>query len=229
MIQSIAGLPVRWPYVNGGCCLALVDGEPGGPAGRAAQVLSPAEKDEGKIKSSPAAYRAWLLGRLAAKAAAADFWHLPPERVEIFRNPDGRPILRLPGESTGQVSISHTAGAAAAVVGSGPDGLGVDLERLDRSIDERAWHWAFSDDERHLAENVLRTGFPPRLSLWCAKEAAGKACGLGLLNNLARVRVTAADWTAGLVKVSLSGPEKAEVTIRLIVCGPYLTALTGAI
>ena len=228
MMQSIAGLSLRWPYVNDSCCLALVDDEPDGPASGAAQLLSTAEEAEGRAKSSPAAYRAWLLGRLAAKAAAARFWQLSPEQVKIVRSPDGRPLLRLPGNQTGQVSISHTAGAAVAVVGKGPYGLGVDLERLDRSIDDRAWHWAFDAEERGLTEKASRTGFPPRLALWCAKEAAGKAHGLALLNNLSLVRAVAADWTDGLLRVSLSGPENTETTVKLIACGPYLTVLAGA-
>ena len=225
MMQSIVGLATQWPYINDVCCLALLDSNPGWCATEAENLLSAAEKADGADKSS-ASYRAWLLGRLAGKAAAAEFWGIAPKQAEIVRHPDGWPKLNLPGGRTGCLSISHSAGAALAVAANWPDRCGVDLERLDRPIVDKAWLWAFASEERELAENAPPGEIPPRLALWCAKEAAAKAWGLGLLNHLAQVRATKADWAAGMVDVTLAdiGP----VPVKLMIQGPYLVALAKA-
>ncbi|MDR3038407.1 MAG: 4'-phosphopantetheinyl transferase superfamily protein [Candidatus Adiutrix sp.] len=104
--------------------------------------------------------------------------------------------------------------------------MGLDLEPWTRPIADRAWEWAFSPGERRLAEGV--SGFPARLALWCAKEAAAKSWGRGLLNHLGRVRVSGADWPAGRLTVAWLGREAAVREVRLSRWDSWLVALAQA-
>jgi 4'-phosphopantetheinyl transferase len=148
----------------------------------------------------------WLLGRAAAKAVVAralrevlpEEW--PAVAIEIASEPSGVPYARLAAEAAPiagyeagerlpvSLSISHTEGHAlcAAVFhaprGPAPatPGLGADLGAVEpRSpafvetyFTEREQRWVrgAARPERDLRANVV----------WCAKEAALKALGLGL-------------------------------------------------
>lgn len=159
-------------------------------------LLSSRERLEGRNRSSPAARRNWFMGRLAAKAAAADLLDLSLSEVEILRGPDGRPQLEAPGSDSArtQISISHTEGGALAAAAYGP--VGVDLESLDRIISDRVWLWAFRPEERALSEGA-EPDFSKRLAMWCAKEAAAKCWGLALLNHLSEFQVSGEEGWGG--------------------------------
>lgn len=212
---------INWIETPGAVPLALLAEHPALDPDRWRGLFSPCERAEGELKSAPAAFRAWFLGRLAAKAAAGRWRGRGPGRAEILKGPQGRPELR----GGGHVSISHTGGAAAAA--AGPEPLGVDLERRDRPISERLRRWAFSPRELELAEAAPPL-WPGPLALWCAREAGAKAWGRGLLNHLDQVRVAEADWAAGRLRVDWLGPEPAQVQVDLIAAGDYLLALAGS-
>lgn len=237
-IENTEGIEDLSPFINwvetpGPSLAALLADHPDLDQHRWSGLFSRREKAEGDRKSAPAAFRAWFLGRLAAKAAAGRMRGQRPEQVEITKGPEGRP--ELPGG--GHVSISHTLGAAVAAAGREP--LGVDLERPDRRLDARFRRWAFTDRELELAE-AAPPPWPGPLALWCAREAGAKAWGRGLLNHLDRVRVGQADWPAGRLRVDWLGPEPAStieetagrrpsaVWVDLIEAGGYLLALAGA-
>jgi len=207
---------LHWLPAPEGLFLAAVKDDPGLTDQDLAVHFSPGELT---ARRSGAGARGWLLGRLAAKAAAGRHFQLPPAEVEIRSEPGGRP-WGFPG---GFLSLSHTRGAAAAAAGRP---VGVDLEPWSRSLSDRAWVWSFTPGERRLAE----TGgpFPARLALWCAKEAAAKSWGRALLEHLPRVRVAAADWPAGRLTVTWRerGGKTGEVSeVRLSRWDAYLVAL----
>lgn len=166
-------------------------------------MLSQRERLEGH-KKSPSARRNWLLGRLAAKAAAADLLDLPWPEVEILRGPEGPPKLAAPALASTRVhiSISHTDGGAMAAAAFKP--VGVDLEPLGRAISDRVWLWAFKPRERALVE-MAEPVHSKRLAMWCAKEAAAKCRSLGLLNHLSEFEVSGVDWPGGLMLVEGPG------------------------
>lgn len=172
---------------------AFIFDDPSYPSSLLAGELTAGERQEGQRKTAPAAYRNWLLGRLAAKAALGRLWNLPPEAVEVLKGPGGAPLARSDARpsATGWVSISHTGGAAMAAAADVP--IGVDLERLDRRISPGVWRWAFSQAEQKMLGGISGR-FPRELALWCAKESAGKSWGRGLLNHLHQVRIIHADW-----------------------------------
>jgi phosphopantetheinyl transferase len=145
----------------------------------------------------------FLLGRCTAKAAVAAAlreacpgdW--APAAIELPARPSGAPYARLapeaapvPGFAPGEplpvsVTISHAEGhalCAATFTGAGAPGgaIGIDLGRIEpRSPGlqatfftpaERRWVAAAPAGEADLRANLV----------WCAKEAALKALGLGL-------------------------------------------------
>lgn len=209
---------VNWLPMPGGLFLAAVKDDPSWSEQDLMALFSPGELD---ARRGGAGARSWLLGRLAAKAAAGRRWGLAPFEVEIRSATTGRPWGFKAGAGAGFISLSHTRGAAAAAAGDGP--VGVDLEPWSRVMSDRAWAWSFTPGERRLAE----TGgpFPARLALWCAKEAAAKSWGRGLLNHLSRVLVAEADWPAGRIQVAWRGRGGEVSEVRLARWDAYLVAL----
>jgi len=210
---------VQWLPAPGDLFMAAVKDDPVWADQDLTALFSPGEL---AARRGGAGARGWLLGRLAAKAAAGRLWRLSPAEVEIRSGPEGRPWSFRASAPAGFLSLSHTRGAAAAVAASRP--VGVDLEPWSRSFSDRAWAWAFSLGERRLAENG--GSFPARLALWCAKEAAAKSWGRALLEHLPRVRVAEADWPAGRLTVAWRGRKFSEV--RLSRWDSYLVALAQA-
>lgn len=229
---------VHWLPAPNGLKLALLEDNPALTDDMYSGYLSFSEKVREKLKTSPSVRRNWLLGRLATKIAAESLW--PESEMEVVRGPQGRPLFGFGRRVGRHVSISHTGGAALAAVGEIP--VGVDLERAERFLSQRVLGFAFSPAELELipggggfigpgdspdsGDSSGRANFPWALALWCAREAAAKSRGLGLLNHLRQVRVTGADWPAGQLTVDWVGegePWRAKVFLQIT--GPWLTAL----
>ena len=226
---------LHWLPAPAGLFLAILKDDPALTEAALAALLSPRELVGGRFGAAPAVTRHWLLGRLAAKAAAGRRWGLSPAAVEIISTPEGRPLCgrsaspMVPaaprrdstGGGEGFVSISHTSGAAAGAAAGDP--VGLDLELWSRPINDRVWAWAFSPAERNLAAETA--GWPTRLALWCAKEAAAKSWGRGLLNHLNQVRVAAADWPSGRLTVTWPDQTEEAREVCLIRWESWLAAL----
>ncbi|MGQ0700763.1 MAG: beta-ketoacyl synthase N-terminal-like domain-containing protein [Panacagrimonas sp.] len=129
----------------------------------------------------------WLMGRIAAKEAVRDWvlykhqLSLASADIEIFNDTHGRPIARCAvlGEvPMPAVSISHSQQWAAAVVAEPGLALGLDYQRLDHVRAEDLIAGGFAADEKVFIDTANDR---PRVAaaLWCAKEAAAKASGLG--------------------------------------------------
>lgn len=205
--------------------ILLTDGL-SGPEGQWTALLSLREQEEGRARTSPSARRNWLLGRLAAKAAAGTMLGLAPDKVEVLRGDEGPPRLsRLNGPAEKLfVSISHTEGGALAAASFKP--VGVDLETKDRLFSDRAWTWAFNEEEQSWAG--ARSDNGERLAMWCAKEAAAKSWGLPLLNHLAEVRISGADWAARRLRVERLGGGSVSALVELLEAENFLLALAFA-
>jgi phosphopantetheinyl transferase len=155
------------------------------------------------------------MGRIAAKDAVrlhlekTRGLRLPVREISILADERGRPHAHVPLLETAgaspTVSIAHTDGVAVAVASGRGDAIGIDVERLDRRRGdyERA---AFDDDERRR----LDAGTPGEraaraLRLFCAKEAAAKATGLGLMGSPLNLRILDADATLTHVVLEAAG------------------------
>jgi acyl transferase domain-containing protein/phosphopantetheinyl transferase len=131
--------------------------------------------------------RQFLAARAALKDAVRLWWarkygtELPhPAEFAIEHDEQGRPFL-LPGDdpSLPHISLAHTAAGAAAIASDAP--VGVDLEEASR--DTRSILAEFTTiEERALLERMSALSAEDNIEtrLWCAKEAAGKALGIGL-------------------------------------------------
>lgn len=115
--------------------------------------------------------RGMMRGLLARRLGAA------PRELAFSIGEKGKPLL-VSGRLA--FNLSHSEATAAFALGEVPD-LGIDLERLDRTVDieglarrcfretEIAWMHSFPDAERHHAF----------FRIWTAKEARMKATGEG--------------------------------------------------
>ncbi|GEM_PF-1752493 len=150
----------------------------------------------------------WLMGRIAAKDAVRQWASerhgvsLSPLDVEVTSDDLGKPEVRLLGNSPQlslpELSISHGGNLAIAVVAEDA-AIGVDIEEQRADGPRRVPDLAFAEGELAAAE---RASMPP-IALWCAKEAAAKALGVGLLGEPRRWRVRdlAPDGRSALVGI----------------------------
>jgi len=156
----------------------------------------------------------WLHGRAAAKEAVR-CWvkrhhglDLFPADVRIRSDASGRPHVDGPwvteiGERP-QVSIAHKG--TEAVAAAGRAALGIDLETVearDASFDQVA----FDDSERDIL-NRLNGGSRDEwvTRAWCAKEAAGKALGVGLSHGPGTMTLQSVDPALGNMIVGCGKP-----------------------
>ena len=187
----------------------------GALAGLADASLHPEERPAWDALRSERRRREWLMGRLAAKDAVRRRLEssagLVVDRAAIAIRPDewGRP--RATGEALARagrpvaLSIAHTQGVAAAVAADTCDGVGLDLERIDRRRGdyERA---AFTDEERRaLDAGPGATRAERALRLFCAKEAVAKAIGRGLLGSPLNLRVADCDLEVTRAGLEVAG------------------------
>lgn len=165
----------RWLFVAG-------DGSV--PAGT--DWLAPAEERvQSQLRFAPRR-AAWRIGRWTAKRALLAWLgeEESPEalaRLAVLADPAGIPRAFRDGEPLPiSLSLSHRSGAALAALVAGADGLGCDLEQVERR--DRA----FVDDVFTAAEREQIDAAPPAAAeltialLWSGKESALKAAGVGL-------------------------------------------------
>lgn len=130
------------------------------------------------------------MGRIAAKEAARDWFaykhalSLASADIEIVQDERGAPAVHCAAAGAVAmpcVSISHSRRWAAAVVAEPGLAVGFDYQRLDHLRAEDLIHGGFSAGEHaHLAHADADSRALIAAALWCAKEAAAKASGLGL-------------------------------------------------
>lgn len=126
-----------------------------------------------------------LAGRLAAKRALAahfsaeDGWDAEPNELQIFNDPDGRPLLKLPDGAPANApsfSIAHCAEGGAAAAAAPGRRVGLDLETVVARPDEVIAFFAAPGEMR-----AAPAGDPDaQVRLWTGKEAGLKLLGLGL-------------------------------------------------
>jgi malonyl CoA-acyl carrier protein transacylase/phosphopantetheinyl transferase len=158
-----------------------------------------------------------LLGWVAAKEAVAGHLRavgLTPPRgadIEIAHDERGKPMVVAHGAVVGSelpaISISHSSGTAIAVCGgrASHHGVGVDIERIDRSTPELA-SVAFDPDERRDVPQLCGADAVQWATrLWSAKEATGKALGVGLPDGALRLRVRELDAESGTARLRFAG------------------------
>jgi acyl transferase domain-containing protein/phosphopantetheinyl transferase (holo-ACP synthase) len=189
--------------------------------------------------------RVW--GRIAAKEAVRRLWlndggePLYPADLLIEADPNGRPIVRSllypDREDIPAITFAHTDGVAVALAARDPRArVGIDIERVrPRGVEfemqatlaiERDWL------DRNTEPGAERDEWLARF--WCAREAVGKATGLGLIHGPASLAIIIADRSTGAVAVQLrealasACPELAGEPVRCVTArrGEYAWAWT---
>jgi phosphopantetheine--protein transferase-like protein len=159
----------------------------------------------------------WLLGRLVGKDAVRLFLREKygmkscPADIEIFNDEYGRPVVG--GDLINEldcrlsISIAHWGKGSAAVAGecAGHEGVGIDVEPLNRNH-EGLEEIAFTAEEgTHLSAVPLSRKKEWLLRLWCSKEAVAKALGRGMVGNPRNLFVQDVDVKTGSVTVRIAG------------------------
>lgn len=138
--------------------------------------LSNAERDAYRALVADRRRKSWLLGRVAAKRAAAASLETDDLRaLEIARGIFGDPRLCVPMAHPPGLSISHAGPVAVAVAHPAGHVMAVDVEEvrprqadaIASQLTPREVEWAGGDHPRLTA-------------LWTAKEALSKALRCGL-------------------------------------------------
>ncbi|MGD1057047.1 MAG: beta-ketoacyl synthase N-terminal-like domain-containing protein [Solirubrobacteraceae bacterium] len=172
----------------------------------ASRVLGPHEREIFAALELPETRELeWLAARTAGKECVAELVHathgleLLHAEIEILPDEQGAPVVFCPaldglGEAPA-VSLTHTSGQAAALAAFAPPdgGVGIDIERLQSRAQGFA-QAAFTGAEQELLKGFsASTTEEWLLRIWCAREAAGKALGIGLTGGPAAPRVSALD------------------------------------
>jgi acyl transferase domain-containing protein/phosphopantetheinyl transferase len=167
----------------------------------------------------------WLLGRLVGKDAvrllltARDGLHLSPAEIEIAADEYGAPVVRgawtEAAAGTPSLTLAHSNGVVvgvAAECGSG-EGIGIDVEALRDLREELIAAMLIPEERALLARVETAVTREWMLRLWCAKEALGKALGVGLMGGPRSVVVRDLNLTTGAVSMTLAGPLARTITL----------------
>ncbi len=203
----------------------------------ASRVLGRRERELLAAQSTPEPRQLeWLGARTAAKGAVIELLSARsgiaphPADVEILPDAQGRPIVHASAaDALGVVpivSLTHSQGHAAAaawLVGPGAEaGIGLDAEPL-RPRPEGFAAAALRDDERALLDGVAPAEMEEWvLRCWCAKEAAGKAAGRGVLPGAQTPVISGVDVGSGLIDVTVAGM---QLQVRTLIDDDRVVAL----
>jgi acyl transferase domain-containing protein/phosphopantetheinyl transferase len=136
----------------------------------------------------------WLLGRIAAKDALRQWakqtfqLELAPVDIEILSTELGKPLVRCPElEAMGtlpDISISHSRGYVVAAIAQPGMCIGIDVQRIEGIRVDDLLSGAFTQQELDLLFQLPQPDKSIRIvGFWCAKEAAAKAAGMGLMGD----------------------------------------------
>jgi phosphopantetheinyl transferase len=192
--QPAARLPAHVPGWCCQCAETATDDE--WAATMASGLLGEPEWRIWQALPRPSRQRRWMRGRVAAKAAVQRLvrerrhGEVPPQALWIVPDANGQPQVACPTRpELGNdicVSISHCGSSSVALAterSARCRGVGIDIASQTDN------HAGLAEGGFTAAETALLNDLPASesgdwlLRLWCAKEAVGKALGVGLQGN----------------------------------------------
>lgn len=134
--------------------------------------------------------RRFVVCRAALRTVLGGYLGCNPAALRFSYGDRGKPSLAVNDRAPVQFNVSHAVGVGVVVVGTKP--VGVDVERLDRTVDFEALAARFFSREEatevlSLPREKRREGF---FNAWTRKEAYIKAIGDGLACPLHSFAVT---------------------------------------
>ena len=186
----------------------------------------------------PEARRRWMRGRVAAKDAVRllmlDCYGLvaPLESIGVLPDDQGQPQVlcdALPNIGARiSVSISHCGNRSVALAAERSEScraVGIDVASRDDDHDGLAEGGFTPSELASLAGCPVPERADWLLRLWCAKEAVGKALGVGLMGNPLSFIVRRVDRARGAVELdAVGGLSSVSPPLR----GSRVTARVGA-
>ena len=156
----------------------------------------------------------FLLGRLAIKDALGSFGNVP---AWIERDP----LTKAPNWPKGIAgSLSHSSGLALAVVSDSPPilGLGVDIEKANRTIDPKIERHICTQDESEDLHSLHSENFAIRLLLtFSAKESLYKCFYGKIPRNLLRFKNVSLKWESNTWTADWKFPCKRKYLMEKII------------
>lgn len=152
-------------------------------------LLHPAESDYYRSLKFEKRRRSYLLGRWAAKIAAAEYLGEDDlSAIEVVKGTFQQPLIRYPARQTPDVSISHCKGLAVALAFEAGHIMGIDCENVDARRQEavRSQLTPLEKDlEVVISDDSVLNGYV----LWTLREALSKAlrCGLTVPSRILEV------------------------------------------
>jgi acyl transferase domain-containing protein/phosphopantetheinyl transferase len=199
-------------------------------------LLGPVERDEWRVLEGPLRRkREWLFGRGALKEAVRAWVHrqtghlLYPSDIVVQHDALGAPFVSGAWCDTliaaPRVSLSHNVNTCLAAVAPPDRPVGVDLEETGRLRQPELMADALAPEEASLVQGLQGAELGERLlRLWCAKEAAAKCLGTGLLGQPSAFVVSAAD--ADCLQLVVQHAQRA-VDVQVILSEGRVIALAG--
>ena len=158
-----------------------------------------------------------LVVKAAEMFAEATGLELGDMSREILRAEKGKPYFK---ELPLQFSVSHTEDLWVCLISDGTEPVGVDIQQIKETRQDRVSERYFTDDEKvYLKENSRNTFF----EIWTRKEAYAKYTGRGLTKELKKVSTLNNDEVEFIdfdiragVKGSCCVKEKGDLCLRTI-------------
>ena len=186
-------------------------------------LLSPAERARAARFHAETHRRRFVVRRARLRELLAPYVGCAPRAVELEEPPGRKP--RLAGRAEIAFSVSHSGELAAFAVGT--RAVGVDIERIEPSVDLEAVTRSFAERERAAISGAPEAGRLRRFfECWTCKEAYVKARGNGLATPLDTFDVSDALVRERLARVHADGAGGA-FAVRLV-HGPSRHALALA-
>ena len=176
--------------------------------------LHPKQLPEVNFGLSEKRNQEYLLGRLAIKDALVSLGNVP---AWIERDPLTKAPV-WPNGITG--SLSHSSGLALAVVSDSPPilGLGVDLEKANRTIDPKIESHICTQDESEDLHSLHSNNRAIRLLLtFSAKESLYKCFYAKIPMNLLRFKNVSLKWESNTWTADWKFPYKRKYLVEKII------------
>lgn len=149
-----------------------------------AAMLPPEEQAALTRFRLPARARGFALSRLLLRRTLADRLQRPPQDIRFRREASGR-LVPLQDEGW-YFSLSHCDGLVALLVADAPCGVDAERPRPARTL-AVAQRYFSKEEASMLAVLPLAERDTAFFRLWTLKEAAVKALGAGLADNMAQL------------------------------------------
>ncbi|GEM_PF-84422 len=164
------------------------------------RILDEDEIRDYASKKTPKRAAEWITGRVGLKRSVQRLASTqsgarpsPKKNIRIIADTRGKPYAELsmrPGETIGDLSLSHSNGSAiaAATAAATFEGLGLDMERIEPRSEAWVQDYFTEEEIKSAGDGPQRWNVFTRI--WSLKEAALKAMGTGLRFDLTDISVT---------------------------------------